>query len=76
MGRLLAFVRDPHPSRNGLKAPPGGGLEGGGGVQGGAIGGGGGQEGRLGGGSRWGDLGLWGGGWHRLPLPPLALPTG
>ena len=39
---------------------------------------GGGGSGRvgLGGGSRWGDLrcGVGGGGGHRLPLPPLALP--
>ena len=43
------------------------------------MGGGGLREGRLGGGggSRRGDLGCWGGGkgGHRLPLPPLALPT-
>ena len=39
-------------------------------------GGGGGGSGRVGwgGGFRWGDLGCWGGGGHRLPLPPLALP--
>ena len=41
-GRLLAFVRDPPPSRSGPKAPGGGGGVGGG-VQGGAIGGGGSQ---------------------------------
>ena len=85
VGRLLAFVRDSPPSRNGLKAPRGGGggaLEGG--VQGGATGGGGFREGQLGGGGAvrrvgWGGaLGgaIWGGGGggtgsRYLPLPSL-----
>ena len=47
----------------------------GGGVQGGAMGGGG-REGRLGGGVQVGQFGVVGGGGHRLPLPPLALPHG
>ena len=56
----------------GLGGANGGGLrEGrlGGGVQVGQFG-----VGWGGGGSNWGDLGCWGGGGHRLPLPPLALP--
>ena len=67
----------PPPSRSGPKAPGGGGHWRGGGVQGGAMGGG--AVGSVSwgggpGGAIWGVVG--GGGGHRLPLPPLALPLG
>ena len=53
----------------------GGGIGGGGGVQGGAMGGG--SGGSVGGGVQVGQFGVVvGGGGHRLPLPPLALPLG
>ena len=83
VGRPLAFRRDSPPSRSGPKAPWGGGGGGGGGggleggVQGGAIGGGGRSGGSVGGGVQVGRFGVVrGGGGHRLPLPPLALPLG
>ena len=48
----------------------------GGGGSGGSVGGGVSRWGKLGwgGGIQVGQFGVWGGGGHRLPLPPLALP--
>ena len=73
-GAVSVFVREPPPPVEVGRRPLGGGI--GGGVQGGVMGGGG-PEGRLrGGGVQVGHFGVVGGGGHRLPLPPLALPLG
>ena len=76
VGRLLAFVRDsPRPSRNGPKAPRGGGAGGiGGGFREGRWGGG--AVGRVGLGGGGPGGAIWGGGGggtgsRYLPLPSL-----
>ena len=63
----------PPPSRSGPKAPGGGGHWRGGFREGRW---GGGSGGSVGGGVQVGQFGVVGGGGHRLPLPPLALPHG